>query len=527
MTLILHNGIVRTMDAAHPVAQAIALSGGRVLAVGSDREVLLAAGPGADAEVIDLRGRLVLPGFTDSHLHFLWYALGLTRPNLDGARSLAQALARLRPALATVPRGQWIVGSGWNHEEWAEPRFPRCQDLDAVAPDHPVALRRKDGHSVWVNSRALALTGITRATADPPGGRIDRDAVGEPTGILRENATALVLDHVPPPSREDLRRALAAGLTNAHALGLTGIHDMEGADALAVFEEAHARSELSLRVTMQIPAESLDHALALGLRSGLGDDTLRIGALKLFADGSLGSQTAWLLEPYEGQPHNAGVATTPPEDLADAVARAAKGGIACAIHAIGDRANREVLDILERSATRAGLRHRIEHVQLLHPTDVPRLARLGVVASMQPIHATSDRYMADRLWGSRCRYGYAWRSLLDAGTVLAFGSDCPVETPDPLRGVYAAVARKRADEPDSAPWYGQERITVEEAVRAYTWGAAYACGEEKRRGTLRPGMLGDVVVLSQDIFVLAPEAILETTVDYTVFDGQVVYRRQG
>ncbi len=524
MTLFLYNGSIHTMDPARPAASAVACRDGRILAVGCEAEARAAAGPGVQA--IDLRGRTVIPGLTDAHLHFLWYAVGLSRPNLDGAWSLPEALERLRVALEAALPGEWILGSGWNHEDWVQPTFPSRQDLDGLTPDRPVVLRRKDGHSVWANSLALERAGISAGTADPPGGAIDRDEHGDPTGILRENAMDLVLAHVPQPGPDTLRRALNVGMARAHAAGLTGIHDMEGPEALALFQESHARGQLTLRVTMQIPADNLDHALALGLRTGLGDDMVRIGHLKLFADGSLGSQTAWMLAPFAGQPGNTGVATASPEILEQTVGQAARGSIACAIHAIGDRANRQVLDILERvgAGPSGGLRQRMEHVQLLHPDDLPRLARLGVVASMQPIHATSDRYMADRLWGDRCRYAYAWRSLLDSGAVLAFGSDCPVEGLGPLQGIYAAVTRKRAAEPGSEPWYPEQRVSGEEAVRAFTWGAAYACGQEKKVGSITPGKLADMVVLSQDIFASPPESILDAQVHYTIVDGEVVYQ---
>ena len=307
-------------------ASAVACRDGRILAVGSDAEASAAAGPSAQA--IDLRGRTVIPGLTDAHLHFLWYAVGLSRPNLDGARSLPEALARLRTALSAALPGEWILGSGWNHEDWAEPAFPCRQDLDGLTPDRPVVLRRKDGHSVWANSLALERAGISVVTTDSPGGAIDRDERGAPTGILRENAMDLVLACVPQPGPDTLRRALKAGMASAHAAGLSSIHDMEGPVALALFQESHARGELKLRVTMQIPADNLDHALALGLRTGLGDDMVRIGNLKLFADGSLGSQTAWMLAPFAGQPGNTGVATTPHEILERTVGRAARGGIA-------------------------------------------------------------------------------------------------------------------------------------------------------------------------------------------------------
>lgn len=390
--LILYNGFVHTLDDTHPRAQAVALYGGRIAAVGSNDEARALAGRGT--RQLDLAGRTVMPGFTDSHVHFLWYAVGLTRHNLDGAKSLAEALGRLAPAIAATPPGEWVLGFGWNHEEWPVPVFPTRQHLDAIAPAHPLALRRKDGHSAWVNSLALKLAGISGETPDPPGGQINRDSDGKPSGILRENAMDLLYRLVPEAGPETFQRALPVGIAQAHAYGLTGIHDMEGPEALTAFQTLHRQGRLTLRVRLQIPAENLEHALALGVQTGLGDETLRLGGVKMFADGSLGSKTAWMLAPFEGQPENYGLSTTPVDELAAMARRAAAGGIACVIHAIGDRANREVLDIyaaLRRENLGVGLRQRIEHVQLLHPADLGRLAALGVVASMQPIHATSDR----------------------------------------------------------------------------------------------------------------------------------------
>ncbi len=520
LTLIVRNGIIRTMDPSRPLARAAAMDHGVFIAVGSEDEVTRVAGAGAES--LDLAGGLALPGLVDAHLHLLWFGLGLSRPNLEGARSIAEAVSRLRPYLAKSTPGAWLVGSGWNEEGWIEGRWPDRYDLDALTPETPVLLRRKDGHSAWVNSRALAMAGITAATADPPGGRIDRDAEGEPTGVLREAAMDAVAWLVPEPGAAELDAALASATQAAHAVGLTGVHDMEDAGALAAFQRARALGELKLRVTAQIPAEHLNHALALGIRSGLGDDWVQMGALKIFADGSLGSRTAWMLEPYTGEPDNVGVAAMPPEELAGIVCGAVGAGIACSIHAIGDRANRLALDVLERHGGK-GLRHRIEHVQVLHPADVPRLAQLGVVASMQPVHATADRDIADRWWGERVSHAYAWRSLLDAGATLAFGSDCPVETLDPLQGIYAAATRRRPAEAGGSPWHTEQCVSVEEAVRAYTVGPAVAGGQEDRRGMVRPGMLADLTVLTRDIVAAPAEEVLSARVACTVVGGTVVH----
>jgi len=521
--LILYNGKIHTMDPARPRAQAVAVAGNRIAAVGSDEEV---KGLLASSEAVDLAGRTVVPGFTDCHIHFLDYALRLRRIELAGATSITEAMRRVAERARAAKKGEWLLGRGWDPNLWEGTRLPTRWDLDAVAPANPVALNSKDGHTLWVNSLALGMANVTAETPDPPGGRIERDEAGQPIGILREKAKELVERIIGEPSLEEAEVALKAAFDNAYRMGLVAIHDCEGSLAFAAFQELAKRGELGLRVLMHIPASNLDAAIELGLHSGFGDEFLRLGGVKIFADGTLGSRTAAMLEPYEGEPDNLGIIVTPKEELRALVRKASRAGIGVAIHAIGDRANREVLDVLEESRRAGegiglprgivipqGLRHRIEHVQLLHPADIPRLATLNVVASMQPIHCTSDMLMADEHWGERSRWAYAWRSLLDAGTHLAFGSDCPVETLDPLAGIHAAVTRRRADGyPGPGGWYPEERITVEEAVRAYTLGAAYASGEERIKGSIVPGKLADLTVLSQDIFAIEPMAILETKV---------------
>ncbi len=525
--LLLINGRIYTMDPQCPRASALAVCGGRIRAVGGD-DLRTLAGPGT--EVVDLEGRTVLPGLTDSHLHLTWFALGLQQVDLTGTASLADVRARLAERVAVTPAGEWILGRGWHQEEWPDRRFPTAADLDAVAPDHPVLLVARSGHALVANSAAMERAGVTAGTPDPPGGRIVRDEAGRPTGLFLEDAMRLIQAAVPQPDAEAVLRALPAALDHLARLGLTAVHDMGD---LVSFEAYQRHREdgapFSLRIVFYLPLEGLDPARALRLRSGLGDDFLRIGGVKVFADGALGPRTAAMLEPYIGEPENRGILTLEPEKLRDVVRRTAEGGLALAVHTIGDRANRLVLDALEAlpPENRARLRHRIEHVQLIHPDDIGRLATLGVVASMQPIHAVQDAPMADRYWGpARCATAYAWRSLLDAGAVLAFGSDCPVESPNPFLGIHAAVTRSRPDGyggPEG--WVPAQRITVEEAVRAYTWGAAWAAGMEGRLGTLTPGKWADLVVLDQDIFTADPSLIPQTRVLGTMVGGRWVYRR--
>jgi predicted amidohydrolase YtcJ len=408
--------------------------------------------------------------------------------------------------------------------------LPTAADLDRVAPDHPIVLEAKSGHAMWANSRALERAGITASTPDPSGGQIVRDVRGQPTGILLEGAMDLIRTVRPVPTPEELAEMMRAAFPAAHRAGLTGIHDFDGPVAFAAFQILKQRGQLGLRVVKSIPRQMLNQALDLGLGSGFGDDWLSIGSIKMFADGALGPQTASMLEPYEGT-NNLGIVTLNKVEMTENVRRANAAGLSCAIHAIGDQACRTVLDVYEEvahSAQRGSLRNRIEHVQLVHPQDYNRLGKLGVIASMQPTHATSDMMMADKYWGKRNTGAYAWRTQLDAGAVLAFGSDCPVEKIDPLLGIHAAVTRRRADgSPGPEGWYPEQRLTVGEAVRAFTWGAAYAAGKEDRLGSITPGKLADFTVLDRDIFKVEPMELLNTHVEATLIGGQFVWQAES
>ena len=529
-TRVLLNGDIHTMDKRLPRAQAIAIAGNRVLAVGSDSEIQALLAPGVKA--VDLAGRTVVPGLTDAHLHFMSYGISLKQVDLAEVPTLEEALQRVAAGVADTPAGNWVHGRGWDHSLWEGGAFPTRADLDRVAPDNPVYLRRKCGHVGWANSRALELAGITADTPNPFGGAIDRDLdSGEPTGIIKELAMDLVSDLFEEPTLEEGMEAIKTAMSNAHRLGITGVHTMEGAVALSAFEQLEANGELALRVLIQIPEENLDAAIQTGLRSGFGNARLRIGGVKMFADGALGARTAYMIAPFEGSEDDCGISVATADHLKEVVGKAAQAGIASFVHAIGDRANREVLNAIEASR-KAGhgrhLRHRIEHTQLLHPDDVPRLAELGVIASMQPIHATQDMLLADANWGERSSGAYAFRSLLDSGAVLAFGSDSPVEDLNVMKGIHAAVTRRRADgSPGPEGWYPEQRLSVDEAVYAFTAGAAYASGEEAIKGTLSAGNLADLVVLSQDIFTIDLMAILDTKVVATMFDGRFVYDGEG
>ncbi len=521
---LFYNGWIRTLDPALPQARALAVSDGRVLMAGKLEECRSALGAGA-AEV-DLGGASVLPGLTDSHIHFSSYASGLRHIALDDTRSLDEALAIVRERAESLRPGEWVLGGNWDYNRWRERRPPDKRSLDSVAPQNPVSLHSRDGHSLWVNSRALELAGITEGTADPDGGQIHRLPNSlEPSGWLLERACDLVRA-VEQDTDESLTEAIKAALPLALAAGITSIHDFDQMEAIEAYRALHAAGELHLRVYKTIPVHDLSWALNEGVRTGQGDEWFHMGPVKIFTDGALGSHSAAMLEPYAAEPDNRGIEVTPPDELRELVVRAAGGGIACALHAIGDRANRNALDAFEharRQGVGDGLRHRIEHVQHLHPDDLPRLAQLDVIASMQPIHQTSDMYVADALLGDRVRWSYAWRSLLESGARLAFGSDCPVEPLNPFLGLHAAVTRQRDGEPVGG-WQPQERLSAEQAYRAYTEGAAWASEEEDEKGRLSAGMLADFVLLSDDPLECEPAKLGAIEVLATYVGGRELYR---
>lgn len=535
--LILVGGKLHTQDPDYPRATAVAIHGRHVRAVGDDDEIRLLAG--RHTRIVDLEGRLVLPGMTDGHVHYYDWSLGLRRLPLAETPSLAEVKRRVAERAQETEPGEWVLGQGWNESRWPEARMPTRDDLDAVAPDNPVIIWRNDLHLAVVNSRGLEEAGITADTPNPPEGVIDRDASGEPTGILRELAINLVTEVIPPPTEEETVDAMRDGFGLLHQLGVTGIHDyriMGGADgppAFRAYQRLQAESALDLRMWMHIPGEKLGEAAALGLRTGMGDDYLRVGHVKLFSDGGQGARTAWMLEPYEdtGEP---GMPLTPMGEIAEAVQLADRSGLAVAVHAIGDRANRELVGVFEgilggdRASDTAPpvAPHRIEHVQMIQPEDVERLAKLGVVASVQPIHCPDDIPMIETSVGPRGRFAYPFRDMLEAGVPMAFGSDCPVANPNPMFGIHAAVTRQTRDGKPSGGWYPEQRLTPAQAVWGFTMGTARVSGREDQMGSITPGKLADLVVLDRDILALgesAPEEIAKAEVAMTVFDGRVVY----
>lgn len=501
--LILHHAHIYTLDPLHPQAEAVAVENGRIMAVGTNDEVLDAFG--AHASLRHMEGAVLLPGLTDAHLHLENYARSLKYVDCE-TNTRAECLRRVAERARITPPGEWIFGHGWNQNLWEEGYGSR-QDLDAAAPNHPVYLTAKSLHASWANTAALRHAGISAATPDPEGGSLPREADGMPTGILLENAVPLLESKLPPPDETAVAEMIRDAQTALWRMGLTGVHDYDRRSSFMALQMLEARDELRLRVVKSIPLEDMPHAVAIGLRSGFGSDWLRIGSVKLFADGALGPRTAAMLQPYEGETDYSGMLMLDAEEIYEVGIQAAQSGISLAIHAIGDRANHEVLNAYEQLRAYESqnhlpaLRHRLEHVQVLHPNDLPRLARLGIIASMQPIHAASDMFIADRHWGDRAALSYTWNSVLQQGTALAFGSDAPVEIPNPFWGMAAAVTRRRADgDPSPAGWRPEQCISLEAALRAYTTGAAYAAGWENRMGMLRSGYFADMIALQTDPF---------------------------
>jgi hypothetical protein len=518
---------VWTGDPARPEAQAVAVRGERVVAVGTDAEVRRLVGPGT--RVIDARGGMVAPGFIDSHVHFVTGGFRLASVQLRDARTPAEFAARIRDFARTVPAGTWITGGDWDHEQWGG-ALPERAWIDSVTPDHPVWVNRLDGHMSLANSAALRAAGVTRATAEVPGGTVVRDARGEPAGVLKDNAMGLVDRVVPEPSAAMSDRALDAAMRYVAAQGVTSVHNMGTWADLATFRRAHAAGRLATRVYAVVPLDAWEQLRDTVAARGRGDAWLRVGGLKGFVDGSLGSHTAAFHAPFSDAPADSGLLVNEPGDLYRWTSGADRAGLQVMVHAIGDRANALQLDVFERVARENGprdRRFRVEHAQHVAPADVRRFGALGVIPSMQPYHAIDDGRWAEKTIGpERIRTTYAFRSLLDAGARLAFGSDWFVAPPTPLEGIYAAVTRRTLDDRNPGGWVPEQKVTVEEALRAYTATAAYASFEEGEKGTLAPGRLADLVLIDRDLRAIPPETIRDARILATVVGGRVVYQAE-
>ena len=527
VTLAVVNARVWTGDSARPWAEAFAVRGDRFATVGSSAAVRKIAGT---ARVIDAAGRMVVPGFIDSHVHFIDGGFGLSSVQLRDAKTPAEFIARIKAFAATVPPGAWITGGNWDHEQWGG-ELPRHDWIDSVTPNNPVWINRLDGHMSLANAAALRAAKITRASRDVAGGTIVRDARGEPTGVLKDNATDLVNAVVPNPPAELEDRALDTAMAYVAAQGVTSVDHMGSWRDLAIFERAHKAGRLKTRIYAAVPLATWETLRDTVAARGRGDAWLRIGALKGFVDGSLGSHTAAMLQPFTDAPSDTGLFVNTHEHLYELTSGADKARLHVIVHAIGDRAIRDQLDIFERVEKENGprdRRFRIEHAQHIVPSDIPRFATLGVIASMQPYHAIDDGRWAEKVIGhERAKTTYAFRSLRDAGATLAFGSDWFVAPPTPLEGLYAAVTRRTLDDRNPDGWIPEQKISLEDALRAYTRGAAYATFDEKEKGVIATGALADFAIIDRDLTKVAPEAIRDAHIALTAVGGRVVYERKA
>jgi len=526
--LALINGKVFTLDAENPNAQAVAVKDGKILAVGLINEIRKFINP--STKILDVKGKLVIPGLIDAHVHFSNGGRSLASLTFRGVASVEKIQEIVAAKIRELAPGEWIKGGEYDQTLFPGQKWPTKEDLDKVAPDNPVVIRRVDGHSVWANSEALRESGITKDTPDPFGGEIVKDPqTGEPTGILKESAVRLLkVENLDASStfEEDIER----GLRYAAKLGLTGIHTSASFQELAVYKQLRDEGKLTLRVYAWLPFDELDKCIELGLKPGQGDDMVKVGFLKSTIDGTLGSGTALMFAPFSDEPQKIGLPQHPEDEFAAMIEKAHKNGYQTGTHAIGDKAVNWVLNAIEKAEKKYGkkdLRHRIEHAQIIIPDDVKRFNALGVIASMQPSHCTTDmRFCEARIGPVRSQNAYIWRTLLDAETRIAFGSDWPVEPLDPMRGLYSSVTRKKIESGyPRGGWFPEQRLTMAEAIRLFTLGSAYASFEENIKGSLEPGKLADMIVLSRDIFRVDPSEILTTEVLTTILGGKIVHQK--
>ncbi len=529
--LVFFNGRVLTIDPATPRAESVAVHQGRIFAVGSNDE--LEPLRKTARKTVDLQGAVLMPGIIDAHTHFISGGMSLANVNLVGAFTMQEMQRRVAEKVERTPDGDWVVGRGWDHTKRTdEVAWPTKEEIDLVAPDHPVYLARVDGHVGWANSRALALAGITSDSPDPYGGQIMRDEQGEPTGILLETAKNLVQNILPVPDAAARERGLKLALEEAARFGVTSIHDNAPAEDMALFRDFHDRGDLTVRVNAlvrgwEVETPFLEPMIAIGARTGTGDDWIKYGALKLSLDGTLGSRTAGMLEPYSDDPGNQGVYRITQEELDPIVERAHKHHIQIALHAIGDGACRMALDSIERAIQKhewSDHRHRIEHEQVITREDMLRFPELGIIASLQPCHAVTDlAWVESRVGPERIKTSYAWRSFVDCGTRICLGTDWPVETLDPRVGLYVSVTRQGLDgNPPGGRW-PEECLTIEEALKGYTLDAAWAEFAEDRKGSITPGKLADFTIFADDPTEVEPARLLDLEVLATIVDARTVY----
>jgi predicted amidohydrolase YtcJ len=525
--LVIVNANIHTMNSSQKQASSIAVLGNKIIAVGTDSDTKAMIGP--KTRVIDAKGKLVIPGFNDAHVHFLEGGFQLSSVDLRSAKTPQEFVERIKAFAAKLPKGRWILGGKWDHENWTPNNLPTAAMIDAVTADNPVFIDRLDGHMALANTLAMNLAKVDKNVKDVEGGEIVRDASGNPTGIFKDSAMSYVGKAIPDFSFEEKLEGAQAATDYAASLGVTSVQDMSAGTDVGVYQELMRQGKLKTRVYGCSPLADYKRWQNAGIHYAFGDAMLRVGCLKGYADGSLGSTTAWLFEPYLDASTSTGLASDEIPYMPERIPAADKAGLQIRIHAIGDRANATILDNYEKTLQANGPRDRrftIEHAQHLRQEDIKRFGSLKVVASMQPFHIIDDgRWAWKRLDEKRLKGTYAFRSLLDSGAILAFGSDSPVAPINPLFGVYAAVTRRTLDDKNPNGWIPEQKISVEEAVRAFTWGSAYAEFQETVKGSLEPGKLADFVMISDDIFTIDPVKIRDAKVLLTVVDGRIVYQK--
>ena len=549
--LILFNGNIYTMNHTNPKVEALLIRNGKIISTGSNKDIKLKAS--SNYEFIDLKGKAVLPGFIDSHVHFLGYAKSLIGIDLSNTKSKEEVIEKVKIRVEKTEPNVWILGYGWNENDWKVQKLPSKADLDRVCNKNPMVLFKKDGHSIWVNSVTLKKYDINKHTLNPSGGKIVRKSDDKtPTGILKENAIYLILkkikkenieEFLPTPvlnssttskeikikNKRNIYDAIKTASKNFNKVGITSVHNMENMNRQKILFDLNSKGELNLRIYSFFEQIEPEDLYDFKRNTKLDDRWTKIGGIKLFYDGSLGSRTAYMIEPYDDDKNNYGIKVIENEEVERLIRRANQLGLNFAVHAIGDRANKEVLDIYERVFKNykndAILRNRIEHAQILRVEDFIRFKKLNLVASMQPYHLASDMKMAEKGWGKRCKWSYAWNKLVINGVHVTFGSDCPVETINPVRDLYVSITRTRVDGYPDEGWYPEHKLTLKKAIYSYTFEGAYASGDEKIKGSIKEGKIADLVVLSNDIFKIPLKDILNTDVCYTILDGNIVYSK--
>ncbi len=525
--LILTNGKIYTLEPDQPWADGCAIKDGKFIAVGEKRSMHQLKGKSTD--VIDLKGRFVLPGFNDAHVHFSdggFYLLGI---DLRDAKDEDEFVERIKDYAAKLGKGDWILGGNWDHEAWPSKKHPTKELIDEVTRDNPVFVQRLDGHIALANSLALKLAGITKDTPNPQGGEITKNTqTGEPTGILKDNAQSLVGAVIPPPSKEQLKQAIKTAIQHANSLGVTSIQDNSSTADLEVYQELLKGGELTLRINSWRACYFYEDFEKIGILPSFGNNMLRIGTMKVFVDGSMGAATALFYEPYSDDPSTCGIPIYPEDQLYELIRAIDKAGLQIAAHAIGDKANEWILNAFEKAFQNNGqrdARHRIEHAQVVLPEDIKRYKELGIIASIQPSHCIDDMRWAEKRIGDRVKHSYLFNSFVKEGVKIAFGTDWTVEPLDPMIGLYAAVTREFPEGGPEGGWFPDEKITLEQAIEFYTLGSAYAEFQEDVKGSITVGKLADLAVLNQNLFEIPLKEILNTKVDLTILGGKVVYEK--